>query len=143
MEVAINNIDQLVGLYNSIFIMTEVMFPSQYSYIYKCFKHLMIPESGKWNFRALSLLLNENDDFKVDFKRSCRLQQNKRGEFYYFFIFYNEKEKKFILIRINKDSKKIEIKAIILWLDSWQNVKQEDEDDIRIQKRLTISIDKP
>lgn len=54
----------------------------------------MIPESGKWNFRALSLLLNENDDFKVVFKRSCRLQQNKRGEFYYFFIFYNEKEKK-------------------------------------------------
>lgn len=54
-----------------------------------------------------------------------------------------KKKKKIILIRINKDSKKIEIKAIILWLDSWQNVKQEDEDDIRIQKRLTISIDKP
>lgn len=34
MEVAINNIDQLVGLDNSIFIMTEVMVPSQYIYIY-------------------------------------------------------------------------------------------------------------
>lgn len=63
MEEAINNIDQLVGLDNSISIMTEVMVPSMYK---KSERHLLIPENGKWNFSILSLLLNEISIFKVD-----------------------------------------------------------------------------
>lgn len=80
---------------------------------------------------------------KLILKEVADCNRIKEANFITFLYFIMKKKKKFILIRINKDSKKIEIKAIILWLDSWQNVKQEDEDDIRIQKRLTISIDKP
>lgn len=75
------------------------------------------PENFDWNYRSLSVFLNEITGFKLDEKNECRMQINVNKETYYFFRFVSKKnQQEYILVNIEKD---IKVRASKILLDSW------------------------
>lgn len=75
------------------------------------------PEDFDWNYRSLSVFVNEITGFKLDDKNGCRLQINAKNETYYFFRFVSKKnEKEYILVDIKEG---IHVRASKILLDSW------------------------
>ena len=75
------------------------------------------PENFDWNYRSLSVFLNEIIGFKLGEKNGCRLQINVNKETYYFFRFVSKKnQQEYILVNIEKD---IKVRSSKILLDSW------------------------
>lgn len=88
---------------------------------YKLAKTLAIsPEEYDWDFRLLSVYINQLDDFQLDPKNGCRSRINGKNEVYYFFRFFakNDQDKEFILIDIMNSIKvRVSKKIADLWDD--------------------------
>lgn len=88
---------------------------------YKCAQTLAIsPEEYDWDFRLLSVYINQLEDFQLDPKNGCRSRINSKDEVYYFFSFVskNDQEKEFILINIkNSIMVRVSNKIADLWED--------------------------
>lgn len=70
-----------------------------------------------WNYRSLSVFLNEITGFRLDEKNGYHMQINVNKEIYYFFWFvWKKNQQEYILANIEKD---IKVRASKILLDSW------------------------
>ena len=79
---------------------------------------LIEPENSTWNYRTLSIFINECKTFKFDPKNGARYQFNPNGKHCYFFRFVNENDDEhFILVNI---SQTISVRASIKYVSNWE-----------------------
>lgn len=99
---------------------------------YKCSKTLAIqPEEDDWDFRWLSVFINQLNNYQLDPKNGCRSRFNVNKEVYHFFRFIsrNNQREEFILIDIQD---KIDVRVSKKIADGW--------DDENIQASWTKKI---